>query len=80
MYKKILVPIDGSHTAGLGLREAIKLAKSQKARANLSLSDLLPNGSRLVEIAPAHAVPRQCFRPQVISSCWPPARKRPVQR
>jgi len=32
MYKKILVPIDGSSTAKLGLREAIKLAKSQKAR------------------------------------------------
>jgi nucleotide-binding universal stress UspA family protein len=32
MYKKILVPIDGSHTSSLGLREAIKLAKSHKAR------------------------------------------------
>lgn len=32
MYKRILVPIDGSPTANLGLREAIKLAKSQKAR------------------------------------------------
>jgi nucleotide-binding universal stress UspA family protein len=32
MYKKILVPIDGSHTANLGLREAIRLAKGQKAR------------------------------------------------
>jgi nucleotide-binding universal stress UspA family protein len=32
MYKKILVPIDGSPTANLGLREAIMLAKSQKAR------------------------------------------------
>lgn len=32
MYKRILVPIDGSPTANLGLREAIKLAKSHKAR------------------------------------------------
>jgi nucleotide-binding universal stress UspA family protein len=32
MYKKILVPVDGSQTSILGLREAIKLAKSQKAR------------------------------------------------
>jgi nucleotide-binding universal stress UspA family protein len=29
MFKRILVPIDGSHTAGLGLDEAIKLAKNQ---------------------------------------------------
>lgn len=31
MFKRILVPIDGSHTADLGLDEAIKLAKNQKA-------------------------------------------------
>ena len=35
MYKKILVPIDGSSTANRGLREAIRLAKSQKARLRL---------------------------------------------
>ncbi len=29
MYKRILVPIDGSDTAALGLREAIKLARDQ---------------------------------------------------
>ena len=29
MYPRILVPIDGSHTAGLGLAEALRLAKSQ---------------------------------------------------
>lgn len=29
MYKRILVPIDGSETAKLGLNEAIKLAKNQ---------------------------------------------------
>ena len=31
MYRKILVPIDSSHTAALGLREAIRLAKDQQA-------------------------------------------------
>ncbi|SRR6266568_941729 len=31
MYRKILVPIDGSRTSGCGLDEAIKLAKGQKA-------------------------------------------------
>lgn len=32
MYKKILVPIDGSDTANLALNEAIRLAKHHKAR------------------------------------------------
>lgn len=32
MYKRILVPLDGSHTAKRGLEEAIRLAKAQKAR------------------------------------------------
>ena len=31
MFKNILVPIDGSRTSGLGLDEAIKLAKDQDA-------------------------------------------------
>src|SRR5207237_9798713 len=34
-YKRILVPIDGSPTSGLGLREAIAFAKAQKARLQL---------------------------------------------
>jgi nucleotide-binding universal stress UspA family protein len=34
-YKRILVPVDGSPTSGLGLREAIGLAKAQKARLQL---------------------------------------------
>jgi nucleotide-binding universal stress UspA family protein len=35
MYKKILVPIDGSPTSNLGLNEAIKLAKDQGAKLRL---------------------------------------------
>ena len=35
MYQHILVPIDGSETAELGLREAIRLAADQKARLRL---------------------------------------------
>ena len=34
-YKRILVPVDGSPTSGLGLREAISFAKTQKARLQL---------------------------------------------
>lgn len=30
-YKRILVPVDGSRTSQLGLKEAIRLAKGQKA-------------------------------------------------
>lgn len=32
MYKRILVPTDGSDTANCGLREAIKLARNQDAQ------------------------------------------------
>ncbi|MFI4889815.1 MAG: universal stress protein [Steroidobacterales bacterium] len=35
MYKKILVPVDGSDTAMLGLNEAIKFAKDQGGRIRL---------------------------------------------
>jgi nucleotide-binding universal stress UspA family protein len=35
MYKRILVPVDGSHTSTLGLSEAIKLCKDQKAELRL---------------------------------------------
>ena len=35
MYKKILVPIDGSPTSNLGLNEAIRLAKDQGAKLRL---------------------------------------------
>jgi nucleotide-binding universal stress UspA family protein len=35
MYKKILVPIDGSPASNLGLNEAIRLAKDQGAKLRL---------------------------------------------
>jgi nucleotide-binding universal stress UspA family protein len=35
MYKRILVPIDGSRTSTLGLQEAIRLAKGSKAKLRL---------------------------------------------
>jgi len=35
MYKRILVPIDGSETSLLGLQHAIRLAKDQKAKLRL---------------------------------------------
>jgi len=35
MYKRILVPIDGSPASNLGLNEAIKLAKDQGAKLRL---------------------------------------------
>jgi len=35
MYKRILVPVDGSPASNLGLDEAIKLAKEQGARLRL---------------------------------------------
>ena len=35
MYRRILVPVDGSHTSARGLEEAIRLAKDQRARLRL---------------------------------------------
>jgi nucleotide-binding universal stress UspA family protein len=35
MYRRILVPVDGSKTAALGLREAIRLARNQRAKVRL---------------------------------------------
>lgn len=35
MYKKILVPVDGSHTSTRGLQEAVRLAKDQHAKVRL---------------------------------------------
>jgi len=35
MYKQILVPVDGSDTSNLALKEAIKLAKDQQAAIRL---------------------------------------------
>jgi nucleotide-binding universal stress UspA family protein len=35
MYEKILVPVDGSDTAALGLAEAIRLAKTHRSKLRL---------------------------------------------
>ncbi len=35
MYKRILVPVDGSHTSTLGLQEAIRLAKASSGQLRL---------------------------------------------
>ena len=35
MFKRILVPVDGSKTSNLGLREAVRLATEDKARIRL---------------------------------------------
>ncbi len=35
IYRKILVPVDGSHTSTRGLQEAVRLAKDQHARIRL---------------------------------------------
>lgn len=35
IYKKILVPVDGSATAALGFKEALRLARDQKAKLRL---------------------------------------------
>ncbi len=35
MYRRILVPIDGSKTAAAGLREAIRLARNQRAKVRV---------------------------------------------
>lgn len=43
MYKRILVPVDGSATSRRGLRAAVKLAKAQRARlVILHVVDVLP--------------------------------------
>ena len=35
MYRRILVPVDGSHTSTLGLQQAVRLAKNQSAQLRL---------------------------------------------
>jgi nucleotide-binding universal stress UspA family protein len=47
MYKRILVPVDGSHTSTLGLSEAIKLSKDGGAKLRLIhvVDDLIMSGA-----------------------------------
>ena len=35
MYKRILAPVDGSHTSTLGLEEAVQLAKEHRAKLRI---------------------------------------------
>jgi nucleotide-binding universal stress UspA family protein len=57
MYKRILVPIDGSATAALGLQEAIKLAKCYGSQLRLiNIVDELPVVSPPVAAATADLV------------------------
>jgi nucleotide-binding universal stress UspA family protein len=52
MYKKILVPVDGSPTSLCGLREAIRLAKNQGATLRLlHVVDELLMGTSYVQTA-----------------------------
>ena len=42
MFKRILVPVDGSHTSTLGLQQAVKMAAEQKAKLRvISVVDYL---------------------------------------
>jgi nucleotide-binding universal stress UspA family protein len=56
MYAHILVPVDGSETSAAALREAVKLAKEQKAKVRLthvyeSIRHVVTEG--FVDITPA---------------------------
>lgn len=51
MYRKILVPVDGSHTSRLGLQEAIRLAKGLKTPAQLRLLHVIDDFPMLVEMS-----------------------------
>lgn len=55
MYKHILVAVDGSDTSNLALREAIKLAKDQKAM--LRLINVVDETSAYLAIDPAMEAP-----------------------
>ena len=63
MYRRILVPVDGSPTAARGLREAIRLAKSERARVRLvhvvDESVALATGEPGIDLAPLFAALRK---------------------
>ena len=58
MYKRILVPTDGSDTAILGLREAIKLAKDQNALIRIIhvVDELVIASPDLYAVMPANLI------------------------
>jgi nucleotide-binding universal stress UspA family protein len=51
MYSKILVPLDGSHTAQRGLQEAIGLAKALKTPSQLRLLHVIDDFPILMEMS-----------------------------
>src|SRR5436190_14853102 len=56
MYKRVLVPLDGSDTARFGLHEAISLAREQKAA--LRLLHVITGVPSVVELVPAEDIQR----------------------
>jgi nucleotide-binding universal stress UspA family protein len=57
MYKRILVPIDGSSTAQRGLREAIELARALKAPAHLVVLHVVEPPRQIPEASIGYDVP-----------------------
>jgi nucleotide-binding universal stress UspA family protein len=51
MFQKILVPLDGSDTAGRGLRQAIALAEGQRSKASLHLLHVINELQLLLEMS-----------------------------
>jgi nucleotide-binding universal stress UspA family protein len=51
MYSKILVPVDGSDTSKLGVREAIRLAKALKTPARLRLLHVVDDFPMLMGVS-----------------------------
>lgn len=51
MYSKIMVPLDGSHTAQRGLQEAIRLAKELKTPGQLRLLHVIDDFPILMEMS-----------------------------
>lgn len=51
MYRRILVPLDGSATSERGLREAIALASGQQEKSRLALLHVVDDFSMLVEMS-----------------------------
>lgn len=72
MYRRILVPIDGSATAAIGLKHAIGLAKEQQARLRvlnvldeailITAADAYPMGDMTMLLEPLKASGRKALK------------------